>query len=132
MLRQPVIGTPTVTFYEDFDSTGANITYSSYFRVVDNELFHADGVFEEGRDGDGYTIRFVAGKFTASNYTSSDDPELHTLKTAVLRTIAWLYEQREESVTDISEGNWKVSYSGELPMGIKRLVMPFHVGKGLI
>lgn len=133
LLRQPIIGIPTVSYYEDFEDTVAiNITYSSYFRVVENELHHVDGYFEEGRDGDGYTITFKCGLFTTSTYTSSDRQELQVLKTAICRMVAYLYENREEYVNNISEGNWKVTYDGNLPIGIKTLIMPFHTGKGLI
>lgn len=133
LMREPVIGTPTVSYYADFDTvTATNITATTYFRVVENELFHTDGYFDEGRQGDGYTIDYDVGMFTASNYTSSTDPALNTFKTAILRTVAWLYEQREEHVERVNEGEWSVSYSNELPNGIKRLVMPFHTGKNLI
>ena len=133
LLRQPVLGVPTVSYYEDFDTvTATNITYSTYFRVVENELHHVDGFFEQGRDGDGYTITFKTGLFTASDYTSSSRQELQVLKTAICRTIAFLYENREEYVTRVSEGNWSVSYDGNLPIGIKALIMPLHTGKGLI
>lgn len=133
LMREPVIGVPTVSYYSSFDTTTAtNITYSSHFRVVENELYHANGYFTEGRAGDGYTVDYVVGMFTASNYTSSNDPALNVFKTAILRTFDWLYNQREEHVTKIDEGDWSVSYAGELPMGIKRLVMPYHSGKSLI
>jgi hypothetical protein len=133
LMREPVIGTPTISYYSDFDTvTATNITATTYFRVVENELYHADGYWEEGRNGDGYTIQYDAGYFTASNYTNSSDPALNVFKTAILRTVAWLYEQREEHVERSSEGEWSVSYANELPMGIKRLVQPYHTGKGLI
>lgn len=133
LLRQPVIGVPTVSYYEDFDDTvPVNITYSSYCRIVDNTLYHVDGFFNEGRDGDGYTITFKTGLFTSSTYTSSDLQELQVLKIAICRTIAFLYENREEYLTKINEGEWSVSYDGELPIGIKTLIMPIHTGKGLI
>ena len=95
-------------------------------------MYHIDGYFEQGRKGDGYTIQYDAGYFTASNYTNSTDPALNVFKTAILRTVAWLYEQREEHVVSMKEGQWSVSYAGELPNGIKRLVMPYHTGKNII
>lgn len=131
LMREPIIGTPTISYYESFDSTATSLTASSV-RAVQNELYHTDGYFQEGREGDGYVIQYDVGYFTASNYTSSTDPALNTFKTAILRTVAWLYEQREEHVERLGEGNWNVSYSGDLPNGIKRLVMPYHTGKGLI
>lgn len=132
LMREPVIGTPTVSYYSDFDTVTATSLTASTVRTVESELYHKDGFFDEGRQGDGYTIQYDAGYFTASNYTNSTDPALNVFKTAILRTVAWLYEQREEHVESINEGEWQVSYSGELPMGIKRLVMPYHTSKGLI
>ena len=132
LMREPIIGTPTVSYYSDFSTVTATSLTASSIRAVQNELYHVDGYFDEGRDGDGYTIQYDAGYFTASNYTTSTDPALNVFKTAILRTVAWLYEQREEHVTSSNEGEWSVSYSGELPMGIKRLVMPFSTGRGLI
>lgn len=133
LMREPIIGTPTVSFYSDFETiTATTITSTTHFRAVDNELYNVDGYWEEGRDGDGYTIEFDTGVFTASTITSSQDPRLGVFKTAILRTVAWLYEQREEHATSIKEGEWTVDYSNELPNGIKRLIMPFHSGRGLI
>jgi uncharacterized phiE125 gp8 family phage protein len=133
LMRQPIIGTPSVSYYEDFtDTTATNITYSEYFRIVGNELYHLDDYWERGRDGDGYTITYNAGMFTADNYTDSTDQRLQTMKSIICRIVAYLYENREEYAKSISEGTWKVDYSGELPNGIKILIMPFHTGEGLI
>lgn len=128
LLRQPVLNVSSVNYYEDFDSSAVAITVSTHYRAVENDLYHVDGYWEQGRDGDGYVTEFTAGKYTASSYTNADP----ALKTAILRIVAWLYENREEYVTNISEGNWSVTYAGELPQGLKRLIMPFHTGKGLI
>jgi|GEM_PF-3429119 len=135
LLRQPIQGIPTVSYYESFDTvTATNITYSTYFRKVSpNLLVNVDGYFPYGRDSDGYEITFETSLFTASNYTSSSDPRHGMLKTAILRTLAWMYEQREEYVTQIGEGEWSVNYDFNLlPSSIKALVMPLHSGEGLI
>lgn len=133
LMKQPVIGVPTVSYFESFDTvTATNITYTTHFRVLEDELYHADGYFDVGREGDGYKIEYDVGVFTASNYTSSNDPRLDVFKTAICRTVAWLYDNREEHVVSISEGNWKVTYGDNLPQGIKRLIMPFNTGKNLI
>lgn len=139
LLRQPIIGVPTVSYYEEFDTvTATNVTYSSYFRVVQpNTLHHIDGHFQQGRNGDGYEITYECGIFDADSYISSNDPRLHAFKTAILRTVAWLNEQREEFVSSYGEGEWNVSYNQQilgkhLPFGIKHLIMPFHSGNGLI
>jgi hypothetical protein len=133
LLRQPVLGVPTVSYYADnSDTTATNVVYATEFRVVQPDtLLHDSDYFESGRDGDGYVIKYDVGVFTASTYTSSNDSRLFVWKTAILRTLAWLYEQREEHVTSLGEGQWSVSYSGELPMGIKRLIMPCHTGDGI-
>jgi uncharacterized phiE125 gp8 family phage protein len=133
--RQPVIGVPTVSYYEEFDTvTATNITYSSYFRVVQpNELHHIDGYFEEGRDGDGYSITYQTGMFTASNYTNSSDQRLYVFKDALLRMVAYLYDNRQDYVTSVNEGAWSVSFAKDgLPFSVKELLMPYHTGNGLI
>lgn len=133
LMKEPVIGVPTVSYYEKFDTvTATNITYTSHFRVLQDELYHADGYWEPGREGDGYKIEYDVGMFTASNYTSSNDPRLQVFKTAMERMITYLYENREEYVAQISEGNWSVTYSGGLPTGVKELIMPFRSVRGLI
>jgi uncharacterized phiE125 gp8 family phage protein len=132
LLRQPVISTPTVSYYSDFDSTVETLTLNTDYRIVDNELYSYDNSFKEGRAGDGYTIEFKAGMFTSSNYTSSDRQELTAIKTLICRILAFLYENREEYLTNISEGTWKAVYDTQLPVGIKLMCMNFHTGKGLI
>jgi uncharacterized phiE125 gp8 family phage protein len=133
LMRQPVIGVPTISYYDDFSTvTATNITYSSYFRNVGNELYHIDDYWEKGREGDGYTITYNTGMFTASTYTSSTDQRLQTMKSIICRIVAYLYENREEYVTSVSEGTWKVTYDGQLPTGIKLLCMNFHTGKGIL
>lgn len=133
LMRQPVIGVPTVSYYDDFSTvTATNITYTSHFRTVGNELYHVDGYWEKGREGDGYTITYNTGMFTASTYTSSTDQRLQSMKTLICRIVAYLYENREEYISSVSEGTWKVAYNNDLPTGIKLLCMNFHTGKGLI
>jgi uncharacterized phiE125 gp8 family phage protein len=130
LMRQPVNGVPTVSYYEYFDTTTAtNITYSSYFKKVNNTLIHSDGYFVEGRDHDGYEISFKAGKYTASSYSSADEG----LKTAVQRIVGYLYENREEGLTDLKEANWTAKYNWDKdPVGVKYLLMPYHSGEGII
>lgn len=130
LMRNNVNGVPTVSYYESFDTTTAtNITYSDYFRKVGNKLIHVNGYFVEGRDGDGYTIDFKAGKYTASSYSSADEG----LKTAVQRIVGYLYENREEGLTDLKESNWTAKYDWSSdPVGVKYLLMPYHSGEGII
>ena len=132
--RYPIIGTPTVSYYSKFNTvTATNITATTHFRAVQNDLHHVDGYWDYGRAGDGYTIEYDSGAFTASNFTTSNDPKLHVFKKAIARTVAWLYEQREEGVTKVVEENWEVEYvKGDLPEGIRRLIMPYCRGGNLI
>jgi len=133
LLRTPLLSTPTVTYHESFsDTTATTLVSGTDFKSVHDELYHTDGYFDLGRDGDGYTVEYTVGLVTASTVTSSDNPDIQMLKTAILRTVAWLYEQREEHSIDIQEENWRMKYSLKLPNGIRRLLMPFHTGKGLI
>ena len=133
LLRTPVIGTPTVSYYSSFDTvTATNITASTHFKVVGDKLIHKDGYFKRGRDGDGYVIEYDTGLFTASNYTSSDDPRLQTFKEAILRLIARMSEQREEGTTVIHEGNWSITYDDKAMLELKNLIMPFHTGRGIL
>lgn len=133
LMRTPVIGTPTVSYYEDFDTvTATNVTVTTYFRQIGDKLIHADGYFERGRDGDGYTVTYKAGLFTASNYTSSQDVRLGAFKNAMLRIIARMYEQREQGTTTIGEGNWSISYDDETMYDVRKLIMPFHTGRGIL
>lgn len=133
LMYEPVIGTPTVSYYEDFDTvTASNITFSTHFRNVGSKLYHVDGYWDRGRDGDGYVITYNTGLFTASNVTNSNDNRLQVFKTAMLRLIARMYEQREDQATNVKEGNWSVSYDDKDMYDIKKLIMPFHTGRGLI
>lgn len=134
LMKSPIIGVPTVSYYSDFDTvTATNITYTTYFRAVVDELYHSDGYWDAGREGDGYIIQYDVGIFTASNYTSSNDPRLNTFKTAIGRTLAFLYENREEYITQVSEGNWKVTYDvDKLPVGVTSLLMPYDTGRNIL
>jgi hypothetical protein len=132
LLRQPIISVSTVSYYEDFDSTVETLVEGTDYRKVENELYHVDGSFAEGRDGDGYTIEFTAGMFTSSTYTSSSRQELTSMKTLICRILAFLYENREEYLMNVSEGTWKAVYDDKLPIGIKLMCMSFHTGLGLI
>ena len=133
LLKQPIIGVPTVSYYEDFaDITPTNITYTTEFRVLENNLYHINGFFDSGRDGDGYTITFKTGLFTGNTYNSSSNNKLQILKTAILRTVAFFYENREEYISQVKEGEWQVTYDGNLPIAVKNLIMPLHTGNGII
>ena len=130
LLRWPVLGTPTVTFFENFnDLTGSVLTSNSDFRRVEETLYHSSRFFREGREGDGYIIDFDTGMFTASAIGQVDP----ALKNAVMRMGAFLYENREEFAVSISEGNWSISYDmSKDPAGIKYVVANYGKGFSII
>jgi hypothetical protein len=133
LLRQPVIEIVKLEYYEKFTTTTPReLIYLTDFRTVGNEIYHKDGRFPVGRDGDGYVITFKSGLFQNGSHTHANNREIQLLKTAMYRIIAFLYENREEYAMQINEGEWQINYEGGLPIGIKRLLMPLHTGKALI
>jgi uncharacterized phiE125 gp8 family phage protein len=70
LLKCPIVGTPTVTIYEEFDSAGEVLT-SSDVRIVDNVLLHVNKWFDEYRAMDGYVIEYDVGMFDTDDF--SDD-----------------------------------------------------------
>lgn len=108
LLRSPVNSISSVTYYESFDSIGEIVAASDY-RFHDGQLYHKDGFWKQGRDGNGYVIVYDAGH-VADNGQAAEN-SLPAIRTAALRLIAYIYENREEFATTISEGNFSVSYN---------------------
>jgi hypothetical protein len=126
ILKAPIIGTPTVTVYDDFDSTGEVLTTAD-IRIVDNVLYHVDNYFTKKRDGDGYKIEFDCGIYTSSNYTSSNDLERNTIKEVVLRISAFLYENRQIYCQNYNQENWSINYNySDLPIEVKHILSPLR------
>ena len=117
ILRLPVKSIDTVTYYAGFDSNGEDVTV----REANGRIYHRNGYFKPGRPGDGYKIEFTAGM----------DSVPASLKTAMLRLMAFLYENREEFAVNASEGSWSVQY-GDLPFDLRQLLMRYHTGLGII
>jgi len=137
LFRQPVTTITEIKYFEDFDSTGTIIDSSNYRLVKPNMIIHTDGYFKKGRLGDGYKITFECGLYNSSTYTSTDNYKLDLIKSAILRIVAWLSEQRVEFVSMETEGEWTTHFNqfvlgNKLPLGIKHLLMPIHSGTGLI
>jgi hypothetical protein len=127
LVKCPIIGSPTVTIYEDFDSTGEALTINTDFRIVDNVLFSVDSFFTKYREGDGYSIEYDCGMYTSSNYTSSNDNERTVIKNVILRMAAFLYENRQIYCSNFNEENWSINYSyADLPVEIKHLLNPIR------
>lgn len=124
LCKAPIIGTPTVTIYDDFDSAGEVLPTTSV-RIVDNVLFHVDNFFENKRDGDGYKIEFDCGLFTSS--TATTDYERSTIRNIILRLSAYLYENRQMYCQSYNQENWTINYSYfDLPHEIRRMLNPLR------
>lgn len=125
LMRCPVIGSPTVTHYDTFDSTGSSLILNTDFRIVGNVLYHADNYFVKGRRGDGYKIEYEAGLFTSS----VDDKSMvySACKTFMARCVAYLYENRQMYCTNFNEENWSIAYNtNDIPIEIKSILLPFR------
>lgn len=120
----PITSVDSLTVYENFDSTGYLITASTDFRIVDNDLYHADGYWNTMRSGDGYTIRYTVGDW------DSDDYRLAALSAAALRTAAWMYENREEFLTMVQEAHTLNFDFSHIPAGAKVLLAHFSRNLG--
>ena len=128
LLRQPVNSITSVTYFEEFDSTGEVLAATDY-RFHDGQLYHKDGYWKQGRAGNGYVIVYNAGLADDTGQAAENSP--NTLRQAILRITAYLYENREEYVTQINEGNLSVTYNKQLRNDVNLLLMPYHTGKGV-
>ena len=116
LLNSPIVGTPTATIYELYDSTGDAFTN---FRIVDNVMYPNAGYFTKAREGDGYKIEF--------DCAISNEQELEVIKNVILRQSAYLYENREMYLIQHSEENWSVNYDlNNVPMEFKRILAPLR------
>ncbi len=120
----PIDSINSVMEYDSFDSTGSLLTAST-FRNSGNDLIHIDGYWPKNRDVDGYKINYTVGSWLAS------DRRIEALKTAALRCVGWLYENREEFVVNVQE-SFNVQYDfNSVPAGVKRLLNPFMRNVGI-
>lgn len=122
LLKCPVTGTPTVTYYETFDSTGESITAT---RVVGNTLYSNTSWFSEGREGDGYKIEYDTGLFSSA--TDDNSMEYTVIKNCMLRLCAFLYENRQTYCVGFNEENWSITYDlNNIPIDIKNMLLPLR------
>jgi uncharacterized phiE125 gp8 family phage protein len=128
LLRQPVNSITSVTYYESFESTGSVISSTDY-RFSDGQLYHLNNWFDAGRESDGYVIVYNAGIADDTGQSAENSP--HTLRHAILRIVAYLYENREEYVTQINEGNLSVTYDKKIRSDVNLLLMPYHTGQAV-
>lgn len=128
MMREPVNSITSVTYFEDFDSTGTVIASTNY-RFSDGVLYHRDGFFKAGRESDGYVIVYNAGLVDDTGQTAENSAPV--LREAMLRIIAHLYENREAYSTNLSEGNWSISYDQKMNYEIKNLLSIYMTPKAV-
>lgn len=129
LFRSPVNSITSVTYFESFDSTGETLAITDY-RLANGNIYHIDGYFKVGRLANGYSIVFNAGLVDDTTNGAASAPS--AIKTAIMRYVAYLYENREEFASTISEGNWSISYSKSVANEVKMLLMPYHTGRGVI
>lgn len=127
-MKQPVNSITSVTYYENFSSTGEVISSSDY-RFTDGILIHKDNWFKSGRDGDGYVIIYNAGLVNDTGQTAENCPQ--ALRAAMMRVIAYLYENREQYVNSVNEGNFSISYDKKLRSEINMFLSPYFTGKAV-
>lgn len=128
-LRSPVNSISSITYFENFDSAGTVLSASDY-RFVDGELYHKNGFWKQGRSGDGYVIVYNAGIVDDTGQAAENATP--SIRSACLRLIAYLYENREEFATTISEGNFSISYNTIVGNSeLKNLLMPYVSAKAV-
>jgi uncharacterized phiE125 gp8 family phage protein len=129
LMRQPVNSITSLTYYDSFDSIGELIDPSEY-RNVNEFIFSKNGFFNFGRNADGYVTVFNAGLVEDTQIGASTCPI--SLKTAILRIVAYLYENREEFATTIGEGGFSISYNSIVGNSeFKSLLAPYMVSKAV-
>ena len=128
-MREPVNSITSITYYEEFDSTGTVLSASNY-RFVDGEIYHRDGFWKAGRESDGYVIVYNAG--IVHDTGQAAEHSAPALRNAMLRIIGYLYENREEFATTIGEGNFNISYNTIVGNSeLKSLLMPYMTAKAV-
>lgn len=126
LLRQPVNSITSITYYEEFGSTGSVVASTDY-RFIDGQIYHKNGWWNAGRESDGYVIVYNAGIYEDTGQSAENSNE--ALRVALLRILAYLYENREEYATTIGEGGFSISYNSIVGNALlKNLLMPYHTG----
>lgn len=120
ILTSPVGTITSITYYEDFSSTGEILDSGSY-RIVDDKIYHEDGYWKVGRPGDTYKII----------YTTSNAAE-PGIEIPIMRLVSFWYNNRDEMVSAVNEAQSSQNYDTKIPDWLFLLVSPFHSGKGLI
>ena len=124
-LRQPIHAISSITYAKDFDSTPETIDATVY-RHAGNRFFHEGGRFVEGRFADGYVITYTAGLVAdATPSTLNND-----FKTAILRIVSFLYENRQEYATNWNEQGFSINYD-IMKSEINRIINPYASAKGI-
>jgi len=118
-VRSPVT-TVSVMFTETDTAEAFDDFYFTPERLLNNSLGYR---FRVGRVGDGYTITYTAGIVAdATPSTLSND-----LKVAILRILAYLYENRIEGVKSTSEQAFSITF--EQSMDIQKILNPISTSR---
>lgn len=117
LIKRPLQSVLEVKEFDDFDSTGTLLTESTDFRVAGQYLVNKDDYWDKQRAHDGYQIKFTAGLATG-------DYRISIMETVALRLVAWLYENREEYVTQVGDAFNVVYDFSKTPPGVLDLLRP--------
>jgi hypothetical protein len=104
-MRSPVSSVTSIVYAQNFESAYVTQSATTYRHAAD-EFFNVNNFFEQGRDGDGYVITYTAG--LVADTTPSTTPL--SIKTAIFRVAAYLYECRQEYATQWTEQGFSISY----------------------
>lgn len=124
-LRVPVQSVTSVQYAENFDSSYITLDPTEY-RLAGNKLFSSEYKFKRGRDADGYIITYTAGMVADSTPSTLNND----MKTAILRIVAYLYENREAYAQSWNEQGFSINYD-IMKSEISRIVNPYASAKGI-
>jgi uncharacterized phiE125 gp8 family phage protein len=116
-MRSPVTTVSSVTFIQSTDASPESFT--DFYHTTEKMFSTSQNTkFSVGRLGDGYTIQYTAGIVAdATPSTLSTD-----IKTAILRVLGYLYENRIEGTKNTSEQGFSITY--EQSMDIQKILNP--------
>ena len=124
-LRIPVHSVTSIQFAEDFDSSYITLDGSEY-RLAGKRFFNENYKFQRGRDADGYVITYVAGMVADTTPSTLNND----MKTAILRIVAFLYENRQEYAQGWNEQGFSINYD-IMKSEINRIINPYANAKGV-
>lgn len=129
-VRIPVHSVTSIQYAEDFDSSYITLDSSEY-RLAGNRFFNENYKFKRGRDADGYVVTYIAGMVADTTPSTINND----MKTAILRIVAFLYENRQEFAQGWTEQGFSINYESDgvalLKGIINKIINPYATAKGV-